>query len=224
MLHGKSLSPILLALAGGLFLLYLAWPQTVGGLLLVSQERTLDGLAGARYTPPLTSAGLVQAVANWRAAAPRLDDCDTWTGLGDVLTAAARGADAASGLRDALLREAIAAYRKALALGPANARAWTMLTAARLEYDATPAELIPLLPVSDALVLVRQVDKVILLVRWEKTKRETAMTGLKLLLEAGADVAGIALTQVDMRKHASYDYSDSGYYYASGGYKSSYIE
>jgi len=73
------------------------------------------------------------------------------------------------------------------------------------------------------MVLARAVDKTIFLIRWEKTKRETALSGLKLLIEAGANVAGIALTQVDVRKHATYDYSDSGYYYSSS-YKNYYIE
>ncbi len=90
-------------------------------------------------------------------------------------------------------------------------------------YDLVVLDSPPLLPVSDALVLARIVDKAIFLIRWEKTKRETALSGLKLLVEAGANVAGIALTQVDVRKHATYDYTDSGYYYSSS-YKNYYIE
>ena len=90
-------------------------------------------------------------------------------------------------------------------------------------YDLVVIDSPPILPVSDAMVLVRNVDKVVFLIRWEKTKRETALSGLKLLVEAGANIAGIALTQVDVRKHATYDYSDSGYYYSSS-YKNYYIE
>jgi exopolysaccharide transport family protein len=90
-------------------------------------------------------------------------------------------------------------------------------------YDLVVLDSPPLLPVSDALVLARVVDKTIYAIRWEKTKRETAMSGLKVLLDAGADIIGVVLTQVDLRKHATYDYSDSGYYY-SGSYKNYYLE
>jgi capsular exopolysaccharide synthesis family protein len=90
-------------------------------------------------------------------------------------------------------------------------------------YDLVVIDAPPVLPVSDALVLVRIVDKVVYLIRWEKTKRETALNGLKMLVEAGADLAGVCLTQVDLKKHAQYYYSDSGYYYASG-YKNYYVE
>jgi polysaccharide biosynthesis transport protein len=90
-------------------------------------------------------------------------------------------------------------------------------------YDLVVIDAPPVLPVSDALVLVRIVDKTVYLVRWEKTKREIALNGLKMLVEAGADIAGICLTQVDLKKHAQYYYSDSGYYYASS-YKNYYVE
>jgi polysaccharide biosynthesis transport protein len=89
-------------------------------------------------------------------------------------------------------------------------------------YDFVVLDSPPLLPVSDGLLLVRSVDKVVFLTRWAKTKRETSLSGLKLLLEAGADLAGIVLSQVDVRRHAMYDYGDSGYY--SPGYKNYYIE
>jgi capsular exopolysaccharide synthesis family protein len=89
-------------------------------------------------------------------------------------------------------------------------------------YDFVVLDSPPLLPVSDGLLLVRSVDKVVFLTRWSKTKRETALTGLKQLVEAGADLAGIVLSQVDVRKHAMYDYGDSGYY--SPSYKNYYIE
>lgn len=90
-------------------------------------------------------------------------------------------------------------------------------------YDLVVLDSPPLLAVSDALVLVRHVDKTVFLVRWEKTRRETAMIGMKTVIEAGADLAGVLLTQVDVRKHAQYDYADSGYYYY-GSYKNYYTE
>jgi polysaccharide biosynthesis transport protein len=37
--------------------------------------------------------------------------------------------------------------------------------------------------------------------------------GARVLFEAEADVAGVALSQVDVRKHARYNFRDSGHYY-----------
>ncbi|MFQ5958216.1 MAG: hypothetical protein ACE5LF_02495, partial [Alphaproteobacteria bacterium] len=56
------------------------------------------------------------------------------------------------------------------------------------------------------------VDKTIFLVRAEKTRRETVLAGLRQLSDAGADLAGAVLTQVDVRRHAHYDYGGSSYY------------
>ncbi len=81
----------------------------------------------------------------------------------------------------------------------------------------------PILAVSDALLLVRAVDKTIFVVRWEKTRRDVALNGLKSVFDAGARIGGLVLTQVNLRKHAQYDYSDSGIYYYRG-YKRYYVE
>jgi capsular exopolysaccharide synthesis family protein len=91
------------------------------------------------------------------------------------------------------------------------------------DYELVILDTPPLLAVSDALVLVREVDRTIFVIRWEKTRRETAMAGLKQALEAGARVAGTVLTRVDVRKHSQYDYADSGYYYY-GSYRKYYTD
>ncbi|MHB1218015.1 MAG: GumC family protein [Alphaproteobacteria bacterium] len=90
-------------------------------------------------------------------------------------------------------------------------------------YDLVVLDTPPLLAVSDALVLVRQVDRSLFIVRWEKTRRESAITGLRALVEAGGRLAGVLLSQVDMRKHAQYDFADSAYSYY-GNYKNYYTE
>lgn len=71
----------------------------------------------------------------------------------------------------------------------------------------------PVLAVSDARVLARMVDGILFLVRWVGTPRERAIAGWRQLVEAGGKVAGVALTMVDVRRHAQYGYSDSGAYY-----------
>ncbi len=71
----------------------------------------------------------------------------------------------------------------------------------------------PVMAVSDTRILARFVDKTVFLVRWADTRRETAIAGLRQVVEAGADVAGVLLSMVDVKQHAGYGYSDSGYYY-----------
>ena len=89
-------------------------------------------------------------------------------------------------------------------------------------YDLVILDTPPVLAVSDALVLVRHVDATLFLIRWEQTRRLAAVSGLKVALEAGANLAGVVLSQVDVKRHAQYDYADSGYYY--GGYNKYYTE
>jgi len=89
----------------------------------------------------------------------------------------------------------------------------TLLASLTRMYDLVALDTPPIMAVADALVLVRHVDKTVFLVRWAKTRRETATAALRQVLEAGADVAGSVLCQVDTSKQAQYDYYDSGYYY-----------
>ena len=111
---------------------------------------------------------------------------------------------------------------------PAGARAphpTDLLSSARMHallrrleslYDVVVLDAPPLLAVSDALVLVRAVDRVVYLVRWEKVRRETAVAGLKQLVDAGANIAGTVLTQIDLKKQSRYGYRGAGgsYYYS----------
>jgi Mrp family chromosome partitioning ATPase len=69
-------------------------------------------------------------------------------------------------------------------------------------YDLAVIDSPPLLAVSDALVLVRHVEHTLYTVRWEKTRRETAIAGLKQLMDAGASSVGLVLAQVDVSKQA----------------------
>lgn len=84
-------------------------------------------------------------------------------------------------------------------------------------YDSIILDTPPLLAVSDALVLVRAVDRVVFLVRWEKTRRESVNASVKQIAEAGANIGGLILSQVDLRKQSRYGYSaGTGYYYGDG--------
>ena len=81
------------------------------------------------------------------------------------------------------------------------------------QYDIVVFDTPPLLAVSDTLVLARHVEKAIFVVRWEKTRRDTVSAALRQFTDAGADLAGIVMTQVDLKKQARYGQSDSGYQY-----------
>ena len=74
----------------------------------------------------------------------------------------------------------------------------------------------PILPVSDALVISKHADTVILVAKSDATSIRQINQALDLLLRVNARVAGIVVNQLDTRKAAKY--SDYGY----GGYNESY--
>lgn len=82
-----------------------------------------------------------------------------------------------------------------------------------LAYDLVILDSPPVLAVSDARILACEVDRTVFIVRWAETRREVAVTALRQLTSAGAELAGVLLSMVDVRKHARYGYGDSGYYY-----------
>jgi capsular exopolysaccharide synthesis family protein len=82
-------------------------------------------------------------------------------------------------------------------------------------YDLVLLDSAPVLAVSDTRILARLADKTVFLVRWADTPREVAVAALQQIVDAGADVIGVMLSMVDVKKHAGYGYSDSGYYYGS---------
>jgi capsular exopolysaccharide synthesis family protein len=79
-------------------------------------------------------------------------------------------------------------------------------------YDLVIIDSAPVLAVVDTRLICRLVDKTVFLVRWQRTRRKVALGGLRLIRESGG-IAGVLLTQVDVRKHALYGFSDSGQYY-----------
>jgi succinoglycan biosynthesis transport protein ExoP len=81
------------------------------------------------------------------------------------------------------------------------------------DHDFVILDSPPVLAVSDARVLARLVDRTVFLARWAGTRRERVIAGWRQLVEAGGKVAGVALTLVDVRRHAQYGYSDSGAYF-----------
>ena len=96
-----------------------------------------------------------------------------------------------------------------LASGPMKA----LLKALTQTHDVVILDSAPILAVCDALALCSVVDKTVYLVRWARSRRAIVLKGLHALVEARANVAGIVLSRVDVRKHSRYGYTDSGLYY-----------
>ncbi|MFO1190216.1 MAG: polysaccharide biosynthesis tyrosine autokinase [Alphaproteobacteria bacterium] len=105
-------------------------------------------------------------------------------------------------------------------LGSDSMRA--LLAQLRERYDLVMLDTPPLLAVSDALVLMRIVERAVFVVRWATTRRDTILTGMRQVVDAGGQLAGTVLSMVDMRRHAQYDYRDTPYY--ARAYKRYYVE
>lgn len=87
-------------------------------------------------------------------------------------------------------------------------------------YDMIILDSAPVLAVSETRMLPRLVDKTVLIVRWGATHQKTVQLALEELADGGADIAGVLLTRVDVKKNAKYDFGDSHYYY--GGLRKFY--
>jgi polysaccharide biosynthesis transport protein len=88
-------------------------------------------------------------------------------------------------------------------------------------YDLVIIDSPPLAAVSDSFALSGIVDKTVYVIRWEQTPRNVALSGIRQMVEAGADIGGIIVSRVDVKKHARYGYADSGYY--QGRYRKYYV-
>ena len=87
-----------------------------------------------------------------------------------------------------------------------------LLERAREEYDYVLIDTPPVLPVTDALVLARIVDGVILVLDSGEIKVEMARDVKTQLVHAGANILGVVLNKV-RSEHHGYGY---GYYYYYG--------
>ena len=80
-------------------------------------------------------------------------------------------------------------------------------------FDYVILDTPPVLGVADARVLASRADQVLYVVRWNKTLRRAAQSGLDMLNECGANTVGVLLSRVDLAKQASYGYGDSSDYF-----------
>jgi capsular exopolysaccharide synthesis family protein len=89
-----------------------------------------------------------------------------------------------------------------------------LLAELRAKFDFVILDTAPVLPVADTRVLAPKADVVVFLTRWRKTPQHAVEAAFRMLAGTGAHVAGVALTQMDMKQQAKYGYGDPGYYYA----------
>jgi capsular exopolysaccharide synthesis family protein len=85
-----------------------------------------------------------------------------------------------------------------------------LIRALRETFELVVVDSPPVMAVSDTLVLQRLIDETVMVVHWQKTSREIVFASLRQIAESGGTIAGLVLTQVDMRKHAFYEYGARG--------------
>lgn len=78
-----------------------------------------------------------------------------------------------------------------------------LLAVARTKFEFVMIDTAPLLGIADARTVAQLADAVVLLARWRKTPIRAVDAALDLLVSVEANVAGVALTQVDVNKFGS---------------------
>lgn len=88
----------------------------------------------------------------------------------------------------------------------------SFIEGAKNVYDLILIDAPPVLVVTDALIINKIVDGVVLIVASNETKKSTLKKALKNLEQVEAPLAGILITKADMSSGKYYDYRKEGYY------------
>ncbi len=86
-----------------------------------------------------------------------------------------------------------------------------MLSMLQQTYDLIVIDTGPILLMAETRVVTRKVDQVVVAARWRKTHRHTLRETMKVLRDFNANIAGVVLTFVDLRKRAHHAYSAANY-------------
>ncbi len=99
----------------------------------------------------------------------------------------------------------------------ANGQLPRLIRSLRENYDLVVIDGPPLLAVTEAQLLTAMVDRVLLAVRWGKTRQDVVLNAINLLRhprllgdELVSEMIAAVVTQVDLRRHARYRFGDAG--------------
>jgi succinoglycan biosynthesis transport protein ExoP len=85
-------------------------------------------------------------------------------------------------------------------------------------YDLVVFDTAPVMAASDARRLTPLVDKIVYVVEWNKTPRESVTAAVAELGEGTNKIAGIVFSKADMNRFGEYNYQARGYYYRKYSY------
>jgi capsular exopolysaccharide synthesis family protein len=88
-----------------------------------------------------------------------------------------------------------------------------LLDAARALFHAVIIDTAPVLPIADARLVLGKADASVFVVRWRKTPDSALRAALRLLPGNRVQLAGVALTRVDMRRQARFGYGEDAFYH-----------
>ncbi len=86
-----------------------------------------------------------------------------------------------------------------------------LLKLLRETYDLIVIDTGPILLMAETRIVTSKVDQVVVATRWRKTHRNTLRDTMKILRDFHANVAGVVLTFVDLRKRAHQGYESASY-------------
>jgi polysaccharide biosynthesis transport protein len=89
-----------------------------------------------------------------------------------------------------------------------------LLEELRARYDCVVLDTAPVLAVADTRVLCPKTDAVLLLVKWRRTPRKAVLAALRVMNPEDTFIAGVALTQVNLREQARAGEGEAQYYRA----------
>lgn len=97
-----------------------------------------------------------------------------------------------------------------------------LLADLKKQYDFIAVDSPPLMALTDSAILAQKVDGVIFAARWGWTRQNVVKESVKRLQKDRANILGIVLTRVNLKRQAFYGYGDSNYYYS--GYSEYYTK
>jgi capsular exopolysaccharide synthesis family protein len=196
----------------------LSEPETSPKRLLFSSATPAEGksVMVASVARQLAASGkrVIVVDGDWRR--PRMHQlmrCRLGPGLGELLV----GNDTV--LNDCVCRDGLSSA-DVIPAGNWESGSSYLLTSPRMaelldllakSYDVVLVDTPPVLATADALVLSRMTDKVVYVVRWGRTRQDAALAGLKQFVDARADIAGIAVSCVEVNEYRRHSYREMSY-------------